>query len=76
MMIYNSPQVYPTGVEHGFSHGVVGMTLLQYYAGQALPALILSSSKYCSNEFVVNEALDYADELVSQYNKRYGGQNE
>jgi hypothetical protein len=78
-MLDTSPQVHPTGVEHGFNNGVAGMTLLQYYAGQVLPALILSSSKYCSNEsgsfnFVVIEALDYADDLVSQYNKRYGGQ--
>lgn len=73
-----SPQVHPTGVEHGFNSGVAGMTLLQYYAGQALVAIIQSSARDSNTpsgnfNFVVGEALDYADELVRVYNKRYGG---
>jgi hypothetical protein len=73
-MIDTSPQVHPTGVEHGFNNGVAGMTLLQYYAGQVLAGQFADMENAPPTyEGIVKVSFTLAEMMLKEYNKRYGG---
>jgi hypothetical protein len=68
-----SNQVHPTGVEHGFNNGVAGLTLLQYYAGEALNGLISGRKEGTVAASIPEVAFNFAELMVKEYNKRYEG---
>jgi hypothetical protein len=62
-----SPSISPTS-----SHN--GMTLLQYYAGQAM---MKYQTSYLDDSLdVARKAFNDAESMMTEYNKRYGGKNE
>jgi hypothetical protein len=76
-MIDTSSPVHPTGVEHGANTGVVGMTLLQYYAGQALAGLCADMVNAPPTYYgIVNTSFTLAEQMIATYNQRYGGKND
>ena len=50
--------------ESDHSQGQTGMTLRQWYAGQALPGLILRTDKE-TDYYVVGEAFECADAMIA-----------
>jgi hypothetical protein len=72
-MLDTSPQVHPTGVEHGFNNGVAGMTLLQYYAGQVIGGMAGNLHNTDASSADIAKAWDSAEYLMAEYNNRYGG---
>lgn len=77
-MIDTSPPVHPTGVEHGFNNGVAGMTLLQYYAGQAMQGMLTTRSAGYEMDTRAMSVWSFsmAESMMKEYNKRYGGIND
>jgi hypothetical protein len=74
-MIDTSPPVHPTGVEHGANTGVVGMTLLQYYAGQALEGILAGRNRKEETDptAIPEVSFNFAELMVKEYNRRYRG---
>ena len=58
------PTVHPSGM---YDYRLQGMTLRQWYAGQALPAFITSSN---APAFTAECACEYADALIKELNNK------
>ena len=66
-----SPQVYPIRLTPNYTQN--GMTLLQYYAGQAMQSMCDDVGRYNQYDLVAKNAFRMAETMLEEYNKRYVG---
>ena len=71
-----SPQVYPIRLTPNYTQN--GMTLLQYYAGQAMQGCISGRNRGEDTDAasIPEVAFNYAELMLKEYNKRYRGNND
>lgn len=66
-----SPQVYPIRLTPNYTQN--GMTLLQYYAGQAMQTMCNDDVRYDQYALLAKDAFRVAESMMEEYNKRYRG---
>lgn len=62
-----SGPVAPTTEEHGYNSGVPGMTMLQYYAGKAMLAILSNPNYHTSPEALAKNCFIYAESMIKHY---------